>query len=1018
MNSPTTPLSLQQNYRYLNQQLTFRHWLTVAFGLLCLVGYAAYDYGNTWRRAGENLSSLARLIDEHLARTVSETSLALGHVASQVARSGEPNFARQQELRTLLAREIPRLAHLRSISIIDTRGDLVATTHRQLDKPTQVADRDYFRTWPDTERKSLFIGEPVKARVTNQPEGEWVLTFSLPISGPNGEFLGVALATIDPTYFSRLYGAIEVNRQNQISIVRTDGILLARHPHIDVQMGKSLVRGEVFRNGLSQNDHGLLRYRSIVDDTERLSAYRRLSDWPLALVVGANVNEIFREWLTRTLVIALFGTVFLVILTRVYFRQRRQLQSAETASNMLTDRESRLRSLFDEAPIGHALNRLSDGHFLAVNQAFTEITGYSQEELDTLNYWDLTPPSYAEEEARQIELLKSTHHYGPYLKHYIHKDGHRVSVRLKGTLVTAPDGEELILSIVEDITQSEITETRMKLLANVFEHSGECFMVTDHDNRIIEVNPTFTRVTGYTPDEVMGRNPKILSSGRTTEEEYRTMWTAIDKDGHWRGEIWDRHKDGHIYPKWLNISVMRDPQGNITHHIASFTDITEHKAVEERIHYLAHHDPLTQLPNRLSLQSRLDQALATARRETGLLAVLFIDLDRFKTINDSLGHHIGDLLLIQVAGRLMENVRQSDIVARLGGDEFVVALTDIELGAIGKLAEKIQRALDQPYFIEKHELHSSPSIGISVFPTDGMTVDDLMKNADAAMYHAKELGRNNFQFFSSSITERTNERLELERGLRQAVERQEFVLHYQPQIDILSGRTIGVEALVRWQHPDKGLVGPDKFIPIAEETGLIRPLGLWVIEEALGQLAHWRRTGIELRRMAVNLSAHQLSDEDLLTTLIAKLAKHGLSGADLELEITESVAMHNPQKTAEFLGKLRQQGIEIAIDDFGTGYSSLAYLKLLPLDRLKLDRSFVRDIETDANDATISAATISLAHSLGLAVVAEGVETTAQLRFLDSLGCDIAQGYLFSKPLPAAACADFLRQDSPLPDQG
>ncbi len=553
-------------------------------------------------------------------------------------------------------------------------------------------------------------------------------------------------------------------------------------------------------------------------------------------------------------------------------------------------------------------------------------------------------------------------------------------------------------------------EAQIKLLASVFDNSGEAILITDADNRIVEVNSAFTLITGYPPDEVRGRDPGLLASGRTTPEEYRQMWHAIHEDGFWQGEIWDRHRDGHVYPKWLTISTIRDRTGRIGHYIASFTDITARKAAEERIHYLAHHDPLTRLPNRTHLQARLEQAIATARREEGRLAVLFIDMDHFKNINDSLGHHVGDKLLVEVAVRLRESVRESDVVARLGGDEFVVVLTDIAGDTVATVAGKLLKNLARSYAIDDHTLHSTPSIGISLFPGDGADVETLMKNADTAMYHAKEAGRNTYQFFAATMNAAATERIVLEGNLRRAIESGEFVLHYQPQIDVASGRSCGVEALVRWQHPERGLLSPLTFIPIAEETGLIVQLGEWVLDTALGDLARWRAAGIGVIRMAVNLSAHQLRDPQLVPRIAALLALNGLSGSDLELEITESVAMKNPQGTTRLLAQLRALGIELAIDDFGTGYSSLAYLKQLPLDRLKLDRSFVMDIEHDPNDAAISAATISLAHSLGLSVVAEGVETASQFEFLKGLDCDVVQGYFFSRPVPAAEAEAFLRR--------
>jgi diguanylate cyclase (GGDEF)-like protein/PAS domain S-box-containing protein len=555
-------------------------------------------------------------------------------------------------------------------------------------------------------------------------------------------------------------------------------------------------------------------------------------------------------------------------------------------------------------------------------------------------------------------------------------------------------------------------EQRLQLLAKVFEHSGEAILVTDAENRIVSVNRAFTRMTGYAQDEVLGQNPRILSAGRAPPEEFRAMWQAIREQGGWQGEIWDRRKDGSCYPKLLTISTLRDERGQVTHHIGSFTDISERKAAEQQIRHLAHHDALTGLPNRFNLHHRLEQALAAARRDCQQLAVMFIDLDHFKNINDTLGHPAGDVLLMQVAGQLRACVRESDVVARLGGDEFVVVMTDIAdaaVLAVPAMARKIGRQLSVPYRIAGQELHVTPSIGIALFPADGGDVDTLMKNADTAMYHAKAQGRHNFQFFTSALNEAAAERLQMEGALRQAIERHEFVLHFQPQVSRAGDRVSGVEALVRWQHPQLGLVPPDKFIPLAEETGLIEPLGDWVLDEACRQLRSLRDQGLGDLRMAVNLSGHQLRQGNLATRLQWLAKAYGFQPGDLELEITESITMETPEVTVALLRQFRALGVELAIDDFGTGYSSLSRLKLLPIQRIKLDRSFVRDIETDPNDAAICRATIALAHSLGLELVAEGVETAAQLQYLQALGCDHIQGYYFSRPLPAEELVAYLQ---------
>jgi diguanylate cyclase (GGDEF)-like protein/PAS domain S-box-containing protein len=557
---------------------------------------------------------------------------------------------------------------------------------------------------------------------------------------------------------------------------------------------------------------------------------------------------------------------------------------------------------------------------------------------------------------------------------------------------------------------AEAVAEELRLYANAFESSGEPMLITDRANRIIDVNAAFTAQTGYSLDEVLGRDPKILTSGDTPKSVYQEMWDCLRTGGYWRGELWDRKKTGEVFPKWASISAIRDDNQDTLFYIASFSDISERKVNEARIDYLAHHDPLTGLINRYNLDNRLSQALLSAQRDDQRVAVMFIDMDRFKTINDTLGHHVGDQLLIEVARRLKASVRESDIVARLGGDEFVVVLTAMAGNMdAAPVAEKILRALGHPYTIDGNELHSSPSIGIAVCPGDGEDGETLMKNADAAMYHAKEFGRNNIKFFTAELNSAASERMTLEYDLRQALRDSNLYLHYQPQVRARDYAVFGVEALARWRHPVLGDIPPLKFIPIAEESGLVEALGGWVLDEACRQLAAWRGEGIDGIRVAVNLSAQQLRSPDLAQSVSALLRRHGLKGRDLELEITESVAMENPERAISQLRGLRDLGIQLAIDDFGTGYSSLAYLKRLPIHVLKLDRTFVRDIETDESDAEISAATLALAHNLGLRVIAEGVETEAQRDFLIQHQCDYLQGFLFSKPLPADAVPEYCR---------
>lgn len=566
-----------------------------------------------------------------------------------------------------------------------------------------------------------------------------------------------------------------------------------------------------------------------------------------------------------------------------------------------------------------------------------------------------------------------------------------------------PIATSVLLARVRNLLTRKNAENRLRLASQVFQHSGEAIMVTDSENRIVEVNPAFTRLTGYSLEEVMGRDPKLLSSGRTSLDEYRAMWADILRNGVWQGEIWDRRKDGKVYPKLLTISLVRSQEGVAENYIAMFTDISERKAAEARIAHLAHHDSLTGLANRMMLKFTLEHVLIKPFRRCNSLALLFVDLDHFKQINDSLGHPVGDQLLQEVAKRLTTGVREGDMVARLGGDEFVILLYDADAQLAGRISTNLLHKIGQTYEIGNHRLHISGSIGICLCPEDGDSYEELMKHADLALYDAKDKGRNNFSFFRRELNQASQMRRKIESHLYLAFEQKQLSLHYQPQFSVDGGEIVVVEALLRWHDPELGWVSPDKFIPIAEETGLILRIGQWVLEEACRQLRAWKDAGWTDLRVAVNLSPYQFRQEGLSQQVADTLAQYGLSGTDLELELTESAAMKNPEVAIKILQTLCNQGVSLAVDDFGTGYSSLSYLKLLPIHCLKLDKSFVCNIEEDINDAAICSAIIAMAHALGLQVVAEGVETEAQRQYLEGLGCDLMQGYLLGRPVAADA---------------
>jgi len=566
------------------------------------------------------------------------------------------------------------------------------------------------------------------------------------------------------------------------------------------------------------------------------------------------------------------------------------------------------------------------------------------------------------------------------------------------------DNVSFALEAIEQEERRKRAESKLYLAARVFENSAEGIVITDVDNKILMVNKAFSAVTGYSPEEVIGQNPRLLSSGRQSADFYQNMWRTLKARGEWRGEIENRRKDGEYYPEWLNISVVRSDAGDITNFVAIFSDLTTHKTIEKRLDFLAHYDALTSLPNRVLFTDRLEQALNAAKRAERPCAVMFLDIDRFKLINDTVGHATGDQLLLEVSRRLLASVSDSDSVSRLGGDEFAIILADIgTANDAGSSALAIQQALRQPIEIQEHEFHLSASIGISIFPDDADNIEDLASNADSAMYSAIENGGNTYRFFQQEMNQNSAERMRIEGKLHGALERGELMVYFQPLVSARTGKIAGAEALLRWYHPDLGgFVSPATFIPLLEETGLIVDVGEWVLRTACLENHRWREITGDDYFVAVNLSAIQLTDSLLLSKVGAILEELNFPPQHLEIELTESAIMRDAVGGIQLLNELKNMGIALSIDDFGTGYSSLSYLKQLPIDTLKIDRSFICDTPGDREAASITRAIVALGHSLQLEIIAEGVETAEQVCFLREAGVDILQGFYLSCAVSAA----------------
>jgi diguanylate cyclase (GGDEF)-like protein/PAS domain S-box-containing protein len=626
--------------------------------------------------------------------------------------------------------------------------------------------------------------------------------------------------------------------------------------------------------------------------------------------------------------------------------------------------------------------------------------------FDAGHYSDLLPASIAENcrESDQACFSQALPHCSiewlPFADGRAHLlEMTRVRLHDSGNNVTG------LIGLAADITERQKTESELRISAAAFE-AQEGMLITDSHNVIMRVNQAFTSITGYLAEDVIGKNPALLSSGRQDDAFYQAMWESLNATGKWEGEVWNRRKDGEIYPEYLLISAVKDVNNDVANYVATFKDITANKAAESEIKNLAFYDPLTQLPNRRLLADRLNHALASSARNNCVGALLFIDLDNFKTLNDTLGHDMGDALLKQVALRLKSCIREDDTLARLGGDEFVVileSLSELPIDAAAKaeyIGDKILAELNRVYLLASMEYHGAASVGVTLFSGHELSVDELMKQADIAMYQAKKSGRNTLRFFDLETQKLINARAALEIELRKALEKEQFHLHYQIQLNSM-GMPLSAEALIRWVHPVRGLISPVHFIPLAEDTGLILPIGQWVLDTACAQLRLWQDEPFTRDlTLAVNVSAKQFHQINFVAQVKETVHRHAINPKLLKLELTESMLVENIEDIIVTMNTLREMGIQFSLDDFGTGYSSLQYLKRLPLNQLKIDQSFVRELSSSSSDRAIVRTIVAMAESLNLNVIAEGVETEEQRSLLQDIGCNYYQGYLFGKPMP------------------
>jgi len=958
----------------------------------------------------------ARNFEEQVTQSLNVADLALQNSGELAA--GDAVASRR------LAAALRGQPLLRSLSLLDDDGHIVLSSH-PANRGAIVQRQGLLPPLAGFDQR-LHIGARLAGRDFDAAGGDFPLAEGdvgvsfIPVlrAVESGGARRLLAAALNPEYFI-----------NQLSLRLRDEDALAvlvrfdRQPLLSTRPGDPLLRDVAampFWAALADVESGGFEWQG-GDGKRWLVAFRASRDYPLLVLTGIERDRAIASWRDEArhlLAIVLPALLALLLLALALFRaQQREALRSEQAAAERAERE-RLGVLFDALPAKLLLLdpegqvQLVNGEWLrfleslgaqladgGVGESFTALFQRFENSIDDAPIAGVAAVLAGSQElfAHELEIRSPR---GSLWLQMLVRPLH--GGRLQGAIV-----------LLFDVSARRAAEDGLRLASLVLESTVEGVVITNADRRIVWVNEAFCRITGYGADEVVGETPRALAAARQSPALAKEILRALRERGMWSGEIANRRKGGAVFPEWLSVSTVRDAQGRVSNYVALFSDISERKASEERIRFLSEHDFLTGLPNRALFEDRIEQLIVCAQRTGERFAVLFIDLDRFKTINDTCGHTVGDLLLKEVTARIGSVLRNSDTVSRQGGDEFIVMLRQIEAGEdAARVAEKLIEAIGAPCRLDGHEVLTSPSIGIALYPDDGETMSALIRNADTAMYHSKDQGRNTFSFFSPAMNSAALERLALERGLAYAIQRRELSLHFQPQLAFADGQLLGAEVLLRWHSAELGRVPPERFIRVAEETGLIRQIGEWVIGEACRQGAAWQRAGLPSLTLAVNVSAVQFAQKDFVDRVRDILASSGYDGRRLEFEVTESVLMESPESRIGVFEALRASGIALSIDDFGTGYSSLSYLRRLPIDKLKIDRSFIADLGADVDDETITETIIRMAQQMGLKVVAEGVETAAQADFLRQRGCDAMQGFLVSAPLPADAFAAALRKQA------
>src|SRR5690554_3115058 len=938
----------------------------VMFGLLSYTLNASYQ--RTIDQVRTNVTNLALMMDRSITGAAREVVLVVEELQYYLDR--ELAAGRQlppEELRQLVRDREGWIGHIARLHVSDANGRVLSAAPES-GQGFSFAQLDAFHQL----HESADMGQIITPLVRSPISGQWVLVVLRRYHLADGSFGGVVAAAVEASYFTSLLSNLDLG-PNGIALIRDlDRRLVARHPPLDAPPGQTGSIGgsreltDLMDSGVAT---GLFYSRGTADGIPRTDAYRRLEQLPLIVVAGLGEQDYMAIWRHDRNKAMGLGLLFFLVTTlgaQLLWRQVRTSYRANRRSRMLLQHASDGIHILDE-----------EGRLLEASDSFFQMLGYPPlgNTLRKVQEWDALHT--AEELRTLIAGALRYNRTNTFETRFRHRGGHDFPVEVTSVPLEI-DGQPLVFNAARDITERKKVEEDLRIAARAFE-SQVGMLITDADLRILRCNEAFSRITGYQLQDIVGRKPNLLQSGRHDKSFYEAMWHALNTQGSWQGEIWNKRKNGEVYPQLLSIGTVRNEAGEATHYVASLSDISARKATEEQMRTLAFYDSLTKLPNRRLFLERLEHAYAAVQRLHTFGALLVVDLDNFKTLNDTEGHTAGDLLLEQVANRLVACVPHQEAVARLGGDEFVVLLDNLSADQVeaARQAEKVAQdalaALGRPYQLDQAEYRGSASIGITLFGSgESQSAAEVLRNAHLAMSQAK-VSSNDWCFFDTSMPEQVRERSEIDAGLRIALEQDQLILLYQPQVDD-DGRILGAEALVRWMHPQQGMISPGRFIPLAEQNGLILPLGNWVLLAVCRQLAHWAKDPrLASLSLAVNVSAYQLAQADFVDRVLSALAETGAPAKRLKLELTESALAHEIESVIDKMNQLKEHGVSFSLDDFGTGYSSLNYLNRLPLDQLKIDQSFVHGILQDSNSAEIAQMIVLLSERMGLSVLAEGV---------------------------------------------